>query len=129
MHISMCLHGSVYMCNVCMSLYMHACLHGYECVLVLVCVCVYVCVYDCLCFCMYIYVCMCVCLCVHMDGFISQKYYAFFYFLNFLSEKFRQCTNVRHSKVYTSASTFSSTFTLLYLLYLLDLLVNLFLII
>ena len=41
---------------------------------------------------MYIYACMCACICVHMDGFMvhfSQNY-AFFFFFNFLNEKFQQ---------------------------------------
>ena len=64
------MHGSVYMCMyVCMNLYMHACLYGYECEHVLVCFCKYLCmtVYASA----YIYVD--VCICVYMDGFISPK--------------------------------------------------------
>ena len=91
MHAWVCIY--VY---VCMSLYIYACLYAYECMHVLVCAHVYV--YDCLYFCMYICRCIYVCICVYMYGFISVKIMHFFFFLNFLNEKFQQCTKVRRSK-------------------------------
>ena len=83
---------------------MHACLCWYECIHVLVCVYVYV--IDCLYFCICVYIVMYIYVYVYMDGFISLKIMPFLFFLNFLSEKFQQCTKVKCSKVYTSASTF-----------------------
>ena len=62
----------------------------------------------------YVYICMHVCMYIYGWSHLSHNY-AFFVFKNILSEKFQQCTKMRHSNVYTSASTIFFTFTLLYL--------------
>ena len=72
------------------------CICMYVCTGMSACICanVYVCEYDCFCFCIYI--------CKYV--FISIKIMPFFF--NLLTEDFQQCTKVKRSKVYTSASTF-----------------------
>ena len=56
---------------------------------------------------MYIFMHVCIYTCIYGWFHFSQNY-AFFIFLKFLNEKFQQCMKMRHSKVYTSASTFFS---------------------
>ena len=74
-------------------------------------VCVYTYVYDCLYF--------CICICIYTNVYVYVYVYIwmvlflsklclFFFFLTFLNEHFQQCTKVKCSKVYTSASAFFS---------------------
>ena len=70
-------------------------------------VCVYTYVYDCLYF--------CICICIYTNVYVYiwmvlflSKLCLFFFFLTFLNENFQQCTKVKCSKVYTSASAFFS---------------------
>ena len=90
---------------------MHACLHGYDCMHVLVCVYVHDCLYFCIFICMYvdvwiyiyIYMHMCMYMCIYGWFYFSQNYAFFFFSAKFQNEKCQHCTKVKRSKVYTSA--------------------------